>query len=186
MAGIYDVNAQELVEKTAQELKNIPEIAPPEWSVFIKTGAHKQRPPVQLDWWYFRSAAILRSVAKLGPIGTQKLRTKFGGKKNRGVAPEHHFKGSGSVIRTALQQLETAGLIVKANKSGHKGRILTGKGESLMMKVAKTMGAGTNARKASEPKPAKVKKAKDGTKPAGHSKKEAGAAPAADEPVATE
>ena len=175
MAGIYDVNAQELVEKTAQELKNVPEISPPEWAVFVKTGAHKERPPIQADWWYFRAAAVLRAVAKLGPVGTEKLRTKYGGKKNRGVAPEHHYKGSGSVIRTVLQQLETAGLVMKA-KGARKGRILSPKGQSLLMKMAKTLGAGTIVRKKVEVQPKKRKDAK----PRRDQKKEVGAAPSPD------
>ncbi len=177
MAGIYDVNAQDLVEKTAQELKNIPEITPPIWATFVKTGRHKERPPTQPDWWYYRAAAILRAVAKLGPIGTEKLRTKYGGKKNRGVAPEHTYKGSGSVIRTVLQQLETAGLVVKATKTTRKGRVLSGKGQSLLMKVAKTLGAGTVVRKKVEAAP---KKKSHGTKSRGDTKKEAGAAPVPD------
>lgn len=179
MAGIYDVNAQELVEKTAHQLKNYKEISPPVWATFVKTGMHKQRPPAQADWWYFRSAAILRAVGKLGPVGTEKLRTKYGGKKNRGVAPEHHFKGSGAIIRKVLQQLETAGLIVKTTKGIHKGRILTGKGQSLLMKSAKELGAGTKARKAVEVKPKAPKKTKDG-KPGGTPKKEAAATASAD------
>ena len=175
MAGIYDVNAQDLVEKTAQELKNVPEIAPPEWATFVKTGRHKERPPIQSDWWYFRAAAVLRAVGKLGPIGTQKLRTKYGGKKNRGVAPEHTYKGSGSVIRTVLQQLETAGLVTKA-KGARKGRILAPKGQSLLMKSAKSLGAGTIVRKKVEVAPKKKKDAK----PRGDQKKEAGAAASPD------
>src|SRR3989338_6928994 len=136
MAGIYDVNAQELVEKTAQELKNVPEISPPEWAVFVKTGRHKERPPIQADWWYYRAAAVLRAVAKLGPVGTEKLRTKYGGKKNRGHKPERFYKASGSVIRNILQQLEKSGLIKQTEKTSHKGRVLTPQGTSFLDKLA--------------------------------------------------
>lgn len=180
MTGIFDVNAQSLVEKTAEELKKVPEIHPPQWAAFVKTGRHKERPPVDEDWWYFRSAAVLRTVAKLGPVGTAKLRTKYGGKANRGFKPEHHFKGSGSVIRKVLQQLETAGLVSKSMKGLHKGRVLSGKGQSLLMKAAKGLGAGTIARKPIEPKAPKQKKEAKHGKSGGASKKEAGAAPATD------
>src|SRR3989344_6924793 len=175
MAGIYDVNAQDLIEKTADELKKLPEIHPPQWAPYVKTGRHKERPPINEDWWYMRSAAVLRAVAKLGPVGTAKLRTKYGGKANRGVKPEHHYKGSGSVIRKVLQQLETAGLISKSTKGLHKGRILSGKGQSLLMKSARVLGAGTTARKPVDAKAPKAKKEgkKDGR---GASKKEAGGA----------
>ena len=84
MASIYDVNANELIEKVAEELKKISEIKPPAWASYVKTGVHKQRPPVEADWWFMRTAAILRSIYRLGPVGVSKLRTKYGGKKDRG------------------------------------------------------------------------------------------------------
>ena len=46
-------------------------------------------------------------IYRHGPIGVSKLRTKYGGKKNRGHKPEHFYKGSGSVARKVLQQFET-------------------------------------------------------------------------------
>ncbi len=109
--SIYDVNPNELVEKVAGKLKDIKEVKAPAWSILVKTGHFKQRAPVQQDWWYYRSAVVLRSVGKLGPVGVSKLRTKYGGKKNRGVQQEKQFKGSGSIIRKVLQQLEKAELI---------------------------------------------------------------------------
>ena len=50
MTTMYDVTAQELILKAAEELKKIPEIKPPEWAPFVKTGMHKQRAPVKDDW----------------------------------------------------------------------------------------------------------------------------------------
>lgn len=132
MSLIYTVDASELVEKTSRELKNIAEIKPPEWATFVKTGAHKERPPVNKGWWYIRAASILLSIARLGPIGVSKLRTKYGGKKNRGHQPEKFFRGSGSIIRKILQQLDTAGLTKKVEKGLRKGRILTPKGVKLL------------------------------------------------------
>lgn len=135
--SIFEVPPNELIGKVAQELKKLPEIKAPEWSRFVKTGMFKERPPVERDWWQMRAAAILRSVAKLGPIGTSKLRTKYGGKKNRGVASEHFYRGSGSIARKILQQLEKAGLLKQAKKGTHKGRIITPKGQALLNRVAK-------------------------------------------------
>lgn len=133
---MYDVDAQELIEKAAEELKKIPEIKPPEWATFVKTGMHKERPPVKNDWWYSRTASILRTVYRLGPVGVSKLRTKYGGKKNRGVKKEHFFKGSGNILRKALQQLEKAGFVKFTEKGVHKGRVITPKGKSFLDKVA--------------------------------------------------
>ena len=136
MTHILKVNPNELVNKTASELKKQKLVEPTEWSKFVKTGHHKQRLPDNEDWWYSRSAAILRAVANLGPVGTEKLRTKYGGKKNRGHKPERFYKSSGSIIRKILQQLEKSELIKQTEKSTHKGRILTAKGTSFLDKIA--------------------------------------------------
>ena len=136
MTTIYDVDSRELILKTAEELKKIPEIKPPEWAAFVKTGMHKERPPVNSDWWYVRAASVLRAIYRLGPVGVEKLRTKYGGKKNRGTKKEHFFKGSGNILRKSMQQLEKAGLIKFEDKGVHKGRIITPKGRSFLDKIA--------------------------------------------------
>ncbi|MBI3027189.1 30S ribosomal protein S19e [Candidatus Woesearchaeota archaeon] len=139
MTSMYDVNAQELIVKAAEELKKIPEIKAPAWATFVKTGMHKERPPVNGDWWYIRTASLLRAVYRLGPVGVSKLRTKYGGRKNRGVKKEHFYKGSGSILRKSLQQLEKAGFVKFAEKGVHKGRVVTPKGRSFLDKIATQM-----------------------------------------------
>lgn len=136
MTHILEVDPNTLVSRTAEELKKQKLVHPTEWSKFVKTGRHNARLPDNEDWWFVRSAAILRSIARLGPIGTQKLRTKYGGKKDRGYQPEHRYKASGSIIRKILQQLEKSELIKQTQVGAHKGRILTPKGISLMDKIA--------------------------------------------------
>ncbi len=139
MTHILAVNPQELVHKAAEELKKQKLVQPPDWSKFVKTGHFKERLPENEDWWYLRSASVLRSVAKLGPVGTEKLRTKYGGRKRRGHQPEQFFKGSGSIIRKILQQLQKADLIKPVQKGAHKGRVLTPKGTSFLDKMAVQM-----------------------------------------------
>lgn len=133
---MYDADPQELVSKAAEELKKIPEIKAPEWAAFVKTGMHKERPPVSNDWWHIRSASVLRAIYRIGPVGVSKLRAKYGGKKNRGHKKEHFYKGSGSILRKVIQQLEKAGLIKFAEKGTHKGRVVTPKGKSFLDKIA--------------------------------------------------
>jgi small subunit ribosomal protein S19e len=137
MATVYDINPNELIEKAASELKNIETIKAPEWSKFVKTGHSRDRPPYDKDWWYMRSASVLRTVYILGPIGVNKLRGKYGSKKNRGNRPEKFYKSSGKIIRVVLQQLDKAGLTEPAEKGIHKGRIITSKGKSFLDKLAK-------------------------------------------------
>ena len=131
-----DVPADKLIEKTAEELKKNEQIKPLEWSQFVKTGMHRERTPVRKDWWHIRAAAILRKIAFMGPIGVSKLRTKFGGRKNRGHKPEHFYKAGGNIIRKILQQLEKAELIKQGEKGVHKGRIITKQGQSLLDNAA--------------------------------------------------
>lgn len=143
MANVHDIQAEDLVEKSAEKLKEIPEVNPPEWANFVKTGTHKQKPPVNKDWWYLRAASVLRTIYKLGPIGVSKLRRRYGGKKNRGFRPERFYKGSGSIIRKILQQLEAAGFVKKVEKQQHKGRIISPKGKSFLDKLATQLSKGS-------------------------------------------
>jgi small subunit ribosomal protein S19e len=106
----------------------------PEWARFVKTGSHNERPPVRVDWWYIRAAAILRTIYKNGPVGISKLRSKYGGAKNRGRKKHKFTKGSGKVIRTIVQQLEEKGYFKRAPKG--KGRLVTSQGQSLLEKTA--------------------------------------------------
>ena len=135
MATVYDIDASKLINKAAEELKS--KIKEPDYTKFVKTGAGKERPPMERDWFFKRAAAILRKVYVLGPIGTNKLRVKFGNKKNRGHKPSHFYKAGGNIIRTALQELEKAGLVEKTDKKGHKGKIVTKEGRSFLDKLAK-------------------------------------------------
>ena len=136
MVNIYDVQQNELTEKAAQELKKVSEIKPPSWASFVKTGASKDRPPMKRDWWYIRTASVLKNLYKQGPIGVSKLRKKYGGKKNRGYKPEKFYGASGNILRKILQQLEKAGFAKKADKGVHKGRVITPKGASFLDKIA--------------------------------------------------
>lgn len=129
MVTVKDVNAQELIGLTKEELKKIKEIEAPDWAKFAKTGMDRERPPQQEDWWYIRSAAVLRKVYLEGPIGAQALRREFGGRKNRGHKPEKFYKAGGKTIRKILQQLEEAGLIKKKKR---EGRVISPKGQKFL------------------------------------------------------
>ncbi|MEM3374786.1 MAG: 30S ribosomal protein S19e [Candidatus Woesearchaeota archaeon] len=139
MSIVFEVDPKKLIDEVAKELEKIPEMKQPEWAIYVKTGVHKQRPPMQDNWWYIRSAAVLRSIYKLGPIGVSKLRTKYGGRKNRGYAPDKTFKGSGNIIRKILQQLEKAGFVKQTQVGVHKGRALTKQGKEFMDNIAKKL-----------------------------------------------
>ena len=142
MATMHDVTPSELIGKAAEELKKTKAVKTPEWAMVVKTGPAQEHPPMKKDWWFTRAASILRKISLRGPIGVAKLRTFYGKKKNRGVKPEHFFKGSGKIVRVILQQLEAEGLVKKVEKGVHKGKIITPKGQSLLDKVIKKHGTG--------------------------------------------
>jgi len=119
MTTVYDVPADHIIRRTAEELKKRKEIVPPAWAAFAKTGVHKEMPPEDPDWWFTRAAAVLRRVYVDGPLGVERMRSFYGGNKNRGSRPNAFRKGSGSVLRKSLQQLEAAGLIIH-DKTGRR------------------------------------------------------------------
>ena len=134
MVTVKDVPADRLIDALAKYIKaNVPQVKPPPWALFVKTGSHRERVPDNPDWWYYRAASILRKLYLAEkPIGIETFRVIYGGLKRRGSAPPHFRKCGGSHIRLILQQLEKAGLVAKTPK----GRILTPKGRSLLDSIA--------------------------------------------------
>ncbi len=131
MVTVYDVPANELVNKTAEKLKEMG-IKQPEWIGFVKSGAHAQRKPESKDFWFVRCASILRQVYTRENIGVNRLRRHYGGAKNRGVRPSKHSEAGGKIIREGMKQLESIGLVEKKKT----GREITGKGRKLLDNVA--------------------------------------------------
>ncbi|MHA1220475.1 MAG: 30S ribosomal protein S19e [Candidatus Heimdallarchaeota archaeon] len=132
MPTVYDVPAEELIIALSVELKKLNKISPPEWSSYVKTGSFKQHAPQNPDWWYVRCASVLRKVYVRGPIGTSHLRKEYGGIKHGNSRPERFRRASGAIIRKALQQLESEGLV----SSSRKGRAIAPKGKSILDKIS--------------------------------------------------
>lgn len=135
MVTIYDVDPHKYNQILAGELKKIDSFEMPEWAYFVKTSVSTERPPVESDWWYKRAASILRQLYKKGVVGVNRLRVRYGGRKDRGARPKEFRKGSGKIIRVILQQAEKAGFVEKVNGK-RKGRQLTKKGKEFLDKVA--------------------------------------------------
>ncbi|HZY94727.1 MAG TPA: 30S ribosomal protein S19e [Candidatus Bathyarchaeia archaeon] len=134
MPTAYEAPAGELITKLAKHLKeNVSEISPPPWSEYAKTGAHRERPPQNPDWWYVRCASLLRKLYVRGAVGVSRLRVEYGGNVGKGNSPEHHKKAGGSAIREPLQQLQKAELVTV---DGKKGRKLTKQGLALLNRTA--------------------------------------------------
>ena len=135
MVTIYDVPADALIEELAARLED--RIDEPDWVAFAKSGSGKELPPEQEDFWYVRSASLLRKVAQNEPVGVERLATEYGSKKSGSnryiVRPGEHAAGSRKLIRTSLQALEDDGLVSTA--SG-EGRRITDEGEAFLSEVA--------------------------------------------------
>jgi small subunit ribosomal protein S19e len=131
MATVYEIPADKLINEVACDLKEKVKLKRPEWALFAKTGAHKERQADDEDWWWIRAASILRKIYLNGPIGVQKLRTTYGGRKNRGAKPEEFHKAGGKNIRVILKEFDQLGFTEKV--SG--GRRITAKGQSYLDKI---------------------------------------------------
>jgi len=140
MTSVFELDAQEYNLKLAETLKQVPEFKQPEWSRYVKSGFSKERPIDDEDFWYKRSASILRQIYKKGIVGVNRLRTKYGSKKNRGAKPERFGKASGKIIRTILQQADAAGFTeiakdIRGVRSKKPGRQLTQKGKEFLEEI---------------------------------------------------
>ena len=133
MAKVYDVPANVLINRLADVLKT-EDIPAPSWSLFVKTGAHADKPPHKSDWWHTRCASILRKIYLHGPLSTNDLRTIYGeGKRKMYYGARHHRDASGAIIRNALHGLEKLGYVEKVEK---KGRVLSRQGMQKLDKMA--------------------------------------------------
>lgn len=133
MVSVRDVKADALIKRASEKLKEFHEIKPPLWASYVKTSSHAQRVPSNPDWWYVRAASLLRRTYLHSPIGVNKLRSWYGGRKKRGTKPEKHVDAGGKIIRLCFQQLEKIGFVQKVDK---KGRTITSKGQKFLNEIA--------------------------------------------------
>ncbi len=131
MANIFDVKGSAVVKLAAERLKE--KIKKPQYMEYVKSGANKERDPHDPDFWYVRSASILRQVYMNGPIGVERLRTRYGSRKEHTVHRRHMVKAGGSIIRDSMQALEKVGMV----KNTKSGRVITPQGKSFLDKIAK-------------------------------------------------
>ena len=133
MAKVYDVPADKLISKLTEVLKT-EELPAPTWTMFVKTGAHADKPPQKSDWWYTRCASILRKIYLHGPLSVNDLRTIYGtGKRNMYYGARHHKDASGAIIRNAIHGLEKLGYLEKVEK---KGSVVTRQGMQKLDKLS--------------------------------------------------
>jgi small subunit ribosomal protein S19e len=133
MTTIYDVPAKEFIDEVAKQLEKQDAISLPESNIYSKTSVARENEPEPDNWWYLRCASLLRKIYMNKTIGTQKLRSAYGGRRNLGSKPHQARTGSGSITRRAIQQLESAGYVKKIKG---KGRSMTPKGRQFLDNIA--------------------------------------------------
>jgi small subunit ribosomal protein S19e len=132
MVTLYDVPADALLEALAEKLEG--ELDEPDWAPYAKSGSGREFPPEQADYWSVRAASVLRTVAKDGPVGVERLANRYGSVKDGtdryGMKPRHGTAGSRKQLRTMLQQLEDAGYLERPPND--EGRVISAEGQSLL------------------------------------------------------
>lgn len=131
MSSVKNIEAGKYNDLLAVALKSEKSFEAPEWISFVKTGHGKKRPVDDDDFWYKRAASILRQIYIRGIVGVERLRTRYGGRKEMGKRPNRFVKSGGKIIRVILQQSEAAGFLEKA-EGAKKGRQLTDKGKKFL------------------------------------------------------
>jgi len=134
MTDIRSIEPGKYNKLLAEAIKKSKLFQKQEWVDFVKTGPHKMRPTLEEDFWYIRAASILRQLYINGIVGVGRLRTRYGGRKKRGVQPEAFVKSGGKIIRKILQQAEAAGFVEKA-KGKKAGRLLTKTGRDFLESI---------------------------------------------------
>ena len=149
MITVKDVPASEFIKAYANHLKTSQKVTPMENAFFIKTGKSRELAPYDEDWFYVRAASLARKIYLRPELGVGTLQHIYGRKCRNGHRKKHAAKGSGKIIRYALQQLSDAGILMRYNdKRNHNAdedidrddknypRIITPKGQKELNQIA--------------------------------------------------
>ena len=128
-----DVCAHDFVKGLAHFLKKSGKLKIPDWVDLVKTSKAKELAPYDPDWYYIRSAGVLRHVYLRGKVGVGALTKIYGGRKRRGARPSHFERGSASIARHILKGLEQLKMVEK-DPAG--GRSITSQGQRDLDRIA--------------------------------------------------
>eukprot|EP00927_Polykrikos_kofoidii_P017176 TRINITY_DN1779_c0_g2_i1.p1 TRINITY_DN1779_c0_g2~~TRINITY_DN1779_c0_g2_i1.p1 ORF type:complete len:159 (+),score=34.15 TRINITY_DN1779_c0_g2_i1:75-551(+) len=117
---VKDVQADKFIKAFSQHLKRQGRFEMPKWADVVKTGRAQELPPSDPDWLYVRTASMVRKVYIRGGSGVGGFKKVYGKQKRRGTCANTFAKGSGSIARYVLQQLEEMGLVEQDEEGGRK------------------------------------------------------------------
>uniref|UniRef100_A0A1I8GDP5 Small ribosomal subunit protein eS19 n=2 Tax=Macrostomum lignano TaxID=282301 RepID=A0A1I8GDP5_9PLAT len=131
--GVKSVSQQKLVRALAAYLKKTGKLAVPEWADVVKLSAANELAPADSDWFFVRSASLLRHLYVRAPVGVGALTKVYGKVRRRGHRPNHSSRCYRGPLRKSLQGLESMGLVAK-DEAG--GRQLTSQGRRDLDRIA--------------------------------------------------
>ena len=129
MTTFYDIPSELLIPALAERMAATDGIDTPDWAGFVKTAVSRERPPSQENWWFLRSAALLRKVAREGPIGVTHLSQAYGGSKDNGAMPN---TPAGLVEKVPTKTVETE----EGEVQLYAGRRITSTGQKMLNEIA--------------------------------------------------
>eukprot|EP00999_Lentomonas_sp_LEN2_P001210 NODE_2226_length_621_cov_309.123482_g2176_i0.p2 GENE.NODE_2226_length_621_cov_309.123482_g2176_i0~~NODE_2226_length_621_cov_309.123482_g2176_i0.p2 ORF type:complete len:154 (+),score=38.14 NODE_2226_length_621_cov_309.123482_g2176_i0:77-538(+) len=119
-ACVKDVSHADFISAAAAQFKREGQLELPKNWEFQKMASWKQYSPYDQDWFYIRTASLLRRLYVRGGTGIGGLQKHYGGARKRGVCPVHHADASAGVIRHCLHQLENKGLVEHDENGGRR------------------------------------------------------------------
>merc|ERR1719266_141312 len=131
--GVKDVDQQVFTKALAAFLKKSGKVKLPEWVDIVKTNVAKELAPYDEDWYYTRLASMARHIYVRSPVGVATMTKIYGVRRNNGSCPSHWRRGSGSIARKGLQNLEQLKLV---EKDANGGRKLTSHGRRDLDRIA--------------------------------------------------
>ncbi|OAG31315.1 small subunit ribosomal protein S19e [Nematocida displodere] len=139
---IEEICPAKFIATLSKALEDEKKITPPADTAHIKTGHGRQIAPEEENWYFVRTASILRKLyieeltnpekSRHG-FGTMWFARVYGGAKNNGHKPSHVVSGSKSLVRRILQSLEGLKFVSQIPNGGRK---LTATGLSYLGEVA--------------------------------------------------
>merc|ERR1712216_598181 len=119
---VKDVPADEFIKAAAEFLKRQPKFDVPKYHDIVKTGVIKEFAPIDEDWFYVRTASILRKIYLRKGTGVGALKKWYGGSN-----------GTHRGTRKAMHELEKLELMEHCPDGG---RAITPKGRAEMDRIA--------------------------------------------------
>lgn len=144
---IEEVHADRFIHKFASYLEEHSKVASPPEAEHVKTSHARERAPAEKNWYFVRVASILRRLymeelknprSKAKGCGVLWFAKAYRTAKNNGHKPSHTVTGSKSLVRRALQALESIQYVAKTEAGGRR---LTNTGLAEMEAIARQCAA---------------------------------------------